>query len=156
MARASGASVAQRGGDLLALGRVEHDDLRLVGQQAERPQRLLLVVGEAERGDELAVLERGLDPLDDGQLLLLRFPVGPGLLDAGLEPLDAVGDDAQVGEEHLLAEGRELGGRVAAGEAAEDDQEGVALADQGQPLGVVAVRAGHEARACRGTRRWPA
>ena len=70
--------------------------------------------------------------------------VGPGLLEAGLEPLDAVGDDAEVGEEHLVAEGGELGGRVAAGEPVQDDQQGVAFADQGEALGVVGVRAGHQ------------
>ena len=79
------------------------------------------------------------------ELLELGLAVGPGLLDAGLQPLGAVGDDAQVGEEHLVAEGGEVGRRVAAGEGAEDDQEGVPLADQGEPLGVVAVRAGHQA-----------
>ena len=90
------------------------------------------------------------------QFFFLLLPVGPVLLDAGLEPLDAVGDHAQVGEEHLLAEGGQLGGRVAAGESVQDDQQGVSLADHGQPLGVVAVGAGDQARACRGTRPWPA
>ena len=71
--------------------------------------------------------------------------VGPGLLDARLQPLGAVGDDAEVGEEHLVAEGGEVGRRVAAGEGAEDDQQGVPLADQGEALGVVAVRAGDQA-----------
>ena len=38
--------------------------------------------------------------------------VGPGFLDAGFQPLGAAGDDAQVGEEHLIAKRGELGCRV--------------------------------------------
>ena len=39
----------------------------------------------------------------------------------------------------------QLGRRVAAGEPGQDDQEGIALADQGEPLGIIRVRPGHQA-----------
>ena len=94
--------------------------------------------------------------LDELELLGEGLAVGPGLLDARLEPLDAVGDDAEVGEEHLVAEVGQLGRRVAAGEPGQDDQEGIALADQGEPLGIVARATRASGRAYRGTRRSPA
>ena len=52
--------------------------------------------------------------------------------------------DPEVGEEHLFAERGQLGRRVAAAEPIQDDEEGVAFADQGQALGIVRVRAGHQ------------
>ena len=51
----------------------------------------------------------------------------------------------EVGEEHLVAERRRARPPGRRRRSRQDDQQGVALADQGEPLGVVAVRAGHEA-----------
>ena len=82
--------------------------------------------------------------LDDLELLGDRLAVGPRLLEAGFEPFDAGGDDTQIGEEHLVAECGERNGGVASGEAVQDDQEGIAFADQGEALRVVGVRAGHQ------------
>src|SRR5262249_36233901 len=48
-------------------------------------------------------------------------------------------------EEHLLAKAVQLGRRVTSGEAGEHDQQRVALADQGESLGIVGVRTGHQA-----------
>ena len=143
MARASGGQRSQRLGNFLALERIQHDDLRLVGQQAERAKRLLLVGARARAWRRSCRLRESLcTRLTMSSSFASDLAVGPGFLDAGLEPLDAVGDDAEVGEEHLLAERRQLGGGVAAGEPVQDDQQGVAFADQGQSLGVVAVRSG--------------
>ena len=101
---------------------------------AERPRR----------GDALAVFERRLHELDDLELLGQDLPVGPRLLHAGLETLDAIGDGPEVGEEHLFPERGQLGRGVAADEPIQDDEERVAFADQGQALGIVRVRAGHQ------------
>ena len=140
-----GGEGGERRGEFLALRRVGQDDLRLVGEQAHRSQRLLLLGGEPQRRDGLGRLEGFQDALEDRQLLGLGLPVGPGLLEARLQAFDAVGHDAQVGEEQFLAERGQLGRGVGAGECPQDDQEGVALADQGEPLRVIAVRARHQA-----------
>ncbi len=127
------------------MGAVDHNDLGLVGQQAERPHRLLFLVGKTERGDRFARVERGLDALDDVEFLELSVAVGTWFFGAGFEPLGAVGDDAEVGEEDFVTKRGEIGGRIASRERTQHDQQGVAFADQREALGVVAVGAGHEA-----------
>ena len=156
IASASGASAMSDVGDILALERVHEGHLGLVGQEPERSERLLVVGRELERGDGLAFFEGRLHDLDDFELLECLLAVGPGFLDAGFQALDAAGDDAQVGEQQLIAKRRELGCRVASGESVQDDQQGVPFADQGEALGVVGVRARQAGRACPETRLWRA
>ena len=77
-------------------------------------------------------------------------------LDAGLEPLDAVGDHAEVGEQHLLVERVQLGRGVAAGEAVEHDQQ-ARLPRGSRPAAAGCRRASRgSVPAYRGTRPWPA
>ena len=155
MARASGASGPERIGDSSPWVVLS---TTTCGLSVRRPNDRSGFLSSSESPSvaiELARLERGLDPLDDVELLLLGLPVGPAFLDAGLEPLDAVGDDAQVGEEHLLAEGRQLGGRVAAGEPT-GRSGGRRPRGSGPGAGDCRRASPASGRACRGTRRWPA
>ena len=73
-----GGQIAQAKRGFPGPGLVQHDHLRLVGEQAERAERLLVVGREAQRGDELAVFERRLDSLDDGPVLFLAAPSRAG------------------------------------------------------------------------------
>ena len=57
MARASGASARSESETVLSLERVQEGHLGLIGQEAERPEGLLVLGRELERGDRLAFLE---------------------------------------------------------------------------------------------------
>ena len=117
------------------------------GLSVKRPNDRRGFLSSAERSrerDGFALFEDCVHGLDDLELLGERLAVGPRLLETGFEPLEPGGDDAEIGEEHLVAERGELGGGVAAGEPVQDDQEGIAFADQGETLGVVGVGAGHQ------------
>src|SRR3954471_17881940 len=83
----------------VALADVEQDQNRLLRQEAESADALLLVLGQLYVADRLAFTQRGDDLLEHRELTLFRLPLGrrpvPSLR---LEPLDALLDHRQVRE----------------------------------------------------------
>ena len=89
-----------RGVGDVGLVEVDHQEQRLGRQQLKAAEAALVVAGEAQRPQRLAVLERILAAKNEVALLLeLRRLV---LLQILLEPLEAALDDAEVGEDQLV------------------------------------------------------
>ena len=129
----------------VALADVEQDEDRLLGQEAEAADGLLVVGIEVEVADRRAGLETGVDPAQDrvlafGGLALGRIAVAR----AGLEPLDAALGHRQVGEHELEVEPLEVARRVDAAvgmrvgrvlEGADDVEQRVGVAQPGEVVG---------------------
>ena len=81
--RAKGRRSLPRPGDV-ALADVQQDEDRLLGQEPEPADRLLLVGVELDIADRRALLQRRLQAGEDGLLALVRLALGGGAVTAGL------------------------------------------------------------------------
>ena len=145
IARASGASARSASGTSwpwTVLSRTT------CGLSVRRPNERSGFLSSAESSSVATVLpcfEGGLDDLDELELLELRASrSGRGFLTLASSRSARLVTTPRSAKSSSSRKCGELGRRVAAGEPVQDDQQGVALADQGEPLGVVGVRAGQQ------------
>ena len=129
----------------VALADVEQDEHRLLGQEPEAADRLLLVVVELDVADRPAGLEGFLEPREDDLLALVRLALGGRAVAAArLEPLEPPIDQRQVGEHELEVELLEVAPGVDRSlrvrqrvvlERANDVEQRVGVAQAGEMLG---------------------
>ena len=92
---------------------VEHDQGRLLGQEAVAADEQLLVVGQAERAERLSLVEVRLEPPQQLLLALGGLALGGRAMAAlGRELLEALLDDRQVGDGELEVEVGDVAPRV--------------------------------------------
>ena len=135
----------RRSGRQVPFADVEQDEDRLLGQEAEAADRLLVVGIEAQVADRRAGLEAGVDAPDDDLLALGGLALGRGAVaGARLEPLEAALGHGQVGEHELEVEPLDVAGGVDAAvrvrvgrvlERADDVEQGVRIAQPGEVVG---------------------
>ena len=124
---------------------VEQDEDRLLGQEPEAADRLLLVGVEAEVADRLAGLQALVQPAQDDLLALVRLALGGRAVAAApLEPFQPAFGHRQVGEDELEVEPLDVAGGVDAPvgmrvrrvlECADDVQQGVEIAQAREVVG---------------------
>ena len=112
VAGADPSTSGRRAGEV-ALADVEQHEHRLLGEEPEAAERLLLVGVERLVADRAAGLERRLEARQDDLLALVRLalggrPVAPG----AAQPLEPAVDHREVGEDELEVELLEVAGRV--------------------------------------------
>ena len=96
---------AARGCRKVALADVEQDEDRLLGQEAEAPQVLLLVRIERLVADRVALNEPRLKPLEQGQLAFVRLALRRRPVPAGAaEPLEPAIHHGKVRQDELQVE----------------------------------------------------
>ena len=89
----------------VALTHVQEDEDRLLGQEAEAPQGLLLVGIEPGVADRMAVREGASDSLEDHALPLVRLALGGRpVATRPAQPLQAPVDHGEVGQDELEVE----------------------------------------------------